>query len=63
MTTAGVHRLELAVHGPQQRIDHGTQFAQWVCLRHPLFEADVTEHRTLEVLVEYEGTSHFLLAA
>ena len=48
---AGVHRVELAVHRRQQRIDHGAQLAQRVCLRHALFKADVAEHRPLEVLV------------
>jgi len=48
---AGVHRVELAVHRRQQRIDHGAQFAQRVCRRYPLFKADVAEHRPLEVLV------------
>ncbi len=48
---AGVHRVELAVHRRQQRIDCGAQFAQRVCRRYPLFKADVAEHRPLEVLV------------
>lgn len=48
---AGVHRVELAVHRRQQRIDHGAQLAQRVCRRYPLFKADVAEHRPLEVLV------------
>ena len=43
--TAGVHRLELAVHCRQQRINHSEQLAQRVCLRHSLFKVDVAEHR------------------
>lgn len=48
---AGIHRLKLVVHRRQQRVDHGAQLAQRVCLRHSLFKADVAEHRLLEVLV------------
>lgn len=49
--TAGVHRLELAVHCCQQRINHSAQFAQRLCLRHALFKADVADHRPLEIWV------------
>jgi hypothetical protein len=55
-TTAGIHRLELAAHRRQQRIDHGAKLAQRVCRWHSLFKADVAEHRPLEVWV----ASHLL---